>query len=91
VNTAVLEHGKLLYPRHPSFELFADCEQVLNMRTSRILLVYSKIKSQHSEDVDASGDVLSLQNGFRDIYFQPCPPGTKPEERKQWRPKQAEK
>lgn len=85
------KHGKLLYPRHSSFELFADCEQVLNMRTSRILLVYSKIKTQHSEDVDASGDVLSIQNGFRDIYFQPCPPGTKPEERKQWRPKQAEK
>jgi len=69
------EFGKKLYPRHSGFELKFDCEQTLNTRTSRILLVYEKISHEKDTHLTNDSEVHQLRNGFRELYFQPSKPG----------------
>lgn len=40
-------------------------------------MAYQKICDEEEESVlEKVGEVHSLKNGFRDLYFQPTPPGT---------------
>ena len=64
-----------LYPRHAGFELKFDCEQVLNMRTSRVLLTYEKISMLTDDQSVSESEVHTMRNGFRDLYFKPTKPG----------------
>ena len=70
-----LEYGKELYPRHPGLELKYDCEQNLNLRTSRVLLTYEKVKEMSeisaANAAQITEDVYAIRNGFREIYFKP--------------------
>ncbi|CAH8620627.1 unnamed protein product [Heterobilharzia americana] len=53
--------GQLSLPHHPSFRLLAACEQTLNSRHSRYLVVMVKLKiDEQSEDYFAANNVESL-------------------------------
>ena len=63
---------------------------MLNTRTSRILLSYKKKKDFgrqiENAEQEGIGEVHTIHNGFREIYFQPTPPGTQNAQKK-WKPK----
>jgi len=86
-NNELKEYGAKLYPNHPAFELISDCEQMLNLRTSRILLTYKKVKDlgHQIEKIEGLGEVHTVHNGFREIYFQPTAPGTQESTKNKWR------
>ena len=46
-------------------------------------MAYEKIFDEREKSVlESVGEVHSLKNGFRDLYFQPTPPGTQNAQKK---------